>query len=524
MVITDDILGFNDVLKITKQERESWEAYCEELQRLEPDATAFETKDEKKARIDRLIDPNNYSEFCQYYFKKITRGTENAWFHNAAALEVVANDKLRAMFEWARGHAKTTHLGVILPLLLAARKEVKFVVIVGASENAAARTLSKIQAHLMYNKKYINDFGQQFKAGSWEEGEFTTLQGVKFLSCGRGQSPRGLNSDDSYRPDYIYVDDIDDDELCRNPKRLRLLIEWLYDALIGAMDMGRGRFVVSGNRISKNSVVAHFASKEGVHHLKINVYDDDGNVQWSEKYTKEEVEAHIKFLGNRSAQKELFNNPINVGTIFKEDDIIYGKIPPLHELDCIVAYTDPAKANTQTSCNKSTPIVGFLGKYIYLIDVFNENASMYKMINWQYDKYDELLQVGAVANWWFESIFGQSLYQKDYDEVGKTRKLGYTLPIIGDDRPKPEKFARIESISPYFERHEVIFNEDLYNTPHMKRAHDDLVAVEKGTRTPLDFPDALEGAIFKGRLGLSVADFDFDEYAIGERATPDGMY
>ena len=75
--------------------------------------------------------------------------------------------------------------------------------------------------------------------------------GAKFLAIGRGQSPRGLR-DREARPDYINIDDLDDDDLCKNERRVKEATEWVKEALFGALDAGRGRFIMVGNLISKN--------------------------------------------------------------------------------------------------------------------------------------------------------------------------------------------------------------------------------------------------------------------------------
>lgn len=93
-------------------------------------------------------------------------------------------------------------------------------VLVGKSEDNANTLLADVQAELQYNQRYINDFGEQYNSGSWEEGEFVTKDGTAFFARGRGQSPRGLRYR-SHRPDYIVIDDLDDDELCENPAACR---------------------------------------------------------------------------------------------------------------------------------------------------------------------------------------------------------------------------------------------------------------------------------------------------------------
>ena len=45
---------------------------------------------------------------------------------------------------------------------------------------------------LEHNQRIIADFGKQQGNASWQYGEFKAANGVKFLACGRGQSPRCL--------------------------------------------------------------------------------------------------------------------------------------------------------------------------------------------------------------------------------------------------------------------------------------------------------------------------------------------
>ena len=77
---------------------------------------------------------------------------------------------------------------------------------------------------MRYNKRYAADFGEQYNNGTWEEGSFVTKDGTAFFARGRGQSPRGLRYR-SHRPDYIVIDDLDDDELCENPARVSRLTD-----------------------------------------------------------------------------------------------------------------------------------------------------------------------------------------------------------------------------------------------------------------------------------------------------------
>lgn len=73
---------------------------------------------------------------------------------------------------------------------------------------------------------------------------------------------------------------------------------------------------------------------------------------------------------------------------------------------------------------------------------------------------------------------------------------GYQLPIFGDKRKKPDKFQRIEAISPLWEHGHVFYNERMKNDPDMRVGIDQTLSCERGMTGHDDGPDADEGAIF----------------------------
>ena len=68
-------------------------------------------------------------------------------------------------------------------------------------------------------------------------------------------------------------------------------IRWVKEALFGALDVGRGRFIMVGNLISKTSVLADICKTKGVHVSEVKAVDGEGNPTWREKLTKEEARA-----------------------------------------------------------------------------------------------------------------------------------------------------------------------------------------------------------------------------------------
>lgn len=461
-----------------------------ELIALATDGVPFqESKEDKERRIKLLL--NDYNAFTKYYFPQWTT-VDNAPFHLHAARKISANKKLMAVFEWARGHAKSTHFDIMIPMWLKARGELHVMVLVGKNEQNAITLLSDLQAELEHNQRYIHDFGDQVLNGNWEDGRFATKDNCGFFALGRGQSPRGLRYK-QYRPDYIVLDDIDDDELVRNPARVDKLTDWALQALYFTMDMGRGRFIVVGNRIANRSVLANIAEKSSVYHHKVNALDNDGKPSWTAKYSVAEIEEVIQKIGYRAAQKELFNNPITEGAVFKKDWLRFAPALDYYQYDAIIGYCDPSFKNSATSDYKAIMLVGKKATQYHILECFVRKCTIGEMVRWLYD-YNDRLPNRAVAQYYMEANFIQDLILNEFDEEGKAR--GYILPIRADHRKKPDKFARIEAISPLFERGFVIINEAIKDKPDTQLFIEQLLSFEKGSNQHDDAPDALEGAIW----------------------------
>ncbi len=478
--------------------QEKWKQHCETVQA----ATAVninETEAQRLARIKRLR--SDYAAFVDYYFPHWTvnpetgKATPCAPFHIEAANMILRNRNLKAGFMWHRGAAKSTNMDVFVPmwLMMQQHREINVVVVVGKSEDNAKTLLGDIQAELQYNQRYIHDFGEQYNAGSWEEGEFVTRSEVAFFARGRGQSPRGLRYR-SHRPDYIIIDDLDDDELVESPARVSKLFDWVRSALFGTLDGGRGRFIMVGNLIAKNSVLAKWCEIKSVTVTRVNIYDRRGNISWASKWTPDEVRAIEDVAGYRAFQKEYMNNPIIEGAVFRNEWIRWGKRPAWSKFSEIVLYIDPSFKSSTKNDYKAAKLWGKAGTTLYHLRAFVRQCSVAEMVRWCYDLYEWSRAQGIAVRWYMEANFMQDTILDEFRREGELR--GYQLPITGDKRKKPDKFQRIEAVSPLWERGFVVYDETQRDDPDMLTGIDQTLAFEKGMRGHDDAPDADESAIW----------------------------
>ncbi len=420
--------------------QEKWKQHCETVQAA-TSVNIHETEAQKLSRIRRLL--LNYGEFVEYYFphwitNPVTGSlTPCADFHIDAANRIRKNRNFKGAFKWHRGAAKSTNMDVFIPMWLMfwdiwgpvifgaeyqTARQINVMVIVGKSEDNAKTLLGDIQAELQYNQRFITDCGEQYNAGNWQDGEFVTASEVAFFARGRGQSPRGLRYR-SHRPDYIVIDDLDDDELCESPARVSKLFDWVRSALFGTLDGGRGRFIMVGNLIAKNSVLAKWCDIKAVQVTTVNIYDRNGNISWAAKWTPEEVRNIEAVVGYRAFQKEYMNNPIIEGAVFRNEWIRWGKRPAWSKFSEIVLYIDPSFKGSTKNDYKAAKLWGKAGTTLYHLRAFVRQCSVAEMVRWCYDLYEWARDQGIAVRWYMEANFMQDTILDEFVREGRTARL-----------------------------------------------------------------------------------------------------
>ena len=475
--------------KIDKQLLEQYRQLCAHIYNVSaPDA---ETEEERNKAIARS--KKDYAFFVRRYFGHIDDFVECGKFHIEAANKVLKTERLKAVMKWGRGHAKSTHFNLLIPIWLMINGEMRVMVSVGKNETDACVKLSEIQAQLENNQKFIQDFGEQKNNGSWEEGEFVTQAGIAFFARGRGQSPRGLIYNNQ-RPDYICVDDIDDDELALNERRVEELVDWTLQALFPTINHKRYRFIIVGNLFSEGTVLQKVSQRPGTYTMQINARDKNGLPIWPERFSKQELDEIEEFIGWVRFQREYMNNPIKLGRIWKNEHFRWKKMLPLNQYEALILYIDPSWKSNKKSNYKSAKLWGKTKDgELHHIHSFLRVEDITKLAEWVYDLYERTRDT-ASPQYYMEGIFMQDTLLDEFTAEGKKRK--YQLPIQGDYRKKPDKGQRIEAIHPLWVRKFVWYNIDEKDDPDQQKSIQQLMAFGPGQTADDDGPDADEGAIF----------------------------
>lgn len=479
-----------------------WQRYRENLHRNSP-VDHTETAAAKAKRIKALeADPEAWK---LWYFKDYHKHKSPA-FHNRASRRLLTNFlNKRHWYEvrhWARGLSKST-LTMMDVLYLVLTGKLRNIVLTSSTYDAACAFLEKYRAELDSNARIINDYGKQELAGSWAMGDFTTRKGVRFLALGAGQSPRG-NGNRAFRVDCIIVDDFDTDEECLNPDIINKKWAWYEKALFFTVDTAEPYLIIwLGNIIAPDCCVVR-AGKMADKCEIINIRDDDGNSVWPEKNSEEDIQYQIDHVSYESSQQELFNNPIRQGQTFPE--VTWGKCPPLHTMQFVLQYADPATSNkdkpttkskAQNSC-KAVPLLGMKGDTLYIYTAWLDNTTNAKFVDWMYATRDYVANkcplYTYIENNTLQDPFYQQVLLPLIFQMGKER--GGALNHNTDNRVKPEKWTRVEAnLEPLNRLNRLVFNKEEENNPHMKRLESQFKAAS-ATARDIGGPDAVEGGYF----------------------------
>ena len=286
-------------------------------------------------------------------------------------------------------------------------------------------------------------------------------------------------------------------------------VDYITEDIWGCFDAdddGTERFVYANNNFHKNSITnrlkAYFLTeKQKVRQtgdedifnvLTVNAVKDLNTFEpsWPEKTSADYWRRKYNSMPYRSFMREYMNTHIADGSVFKDTDIVFGKMLPLRAYEALVFYGDLSYKDQGDF--KGMILVGKAGRQFHIIFTYLRRASRAMCAEWLYDLYEDKHLGKYNIKYMIEGLFAMDEFVNDFDNEGDRR--GYYIPVVADERGKANKFDRIESLSGYFERHNVIFNEAEMDSPDQVTLRDQFLAFEKGSKANDDGPDAVHGA------------------------------
>lgn len=455
-----------------------------------------ETDKEKEIRKGKLLE--DYRSFVRHYFPHyLPNGKDTtSQFHIDAAEYILNNPHSRLVYQLFRGAGKSTTFTIFIPIWLMLKKEVKYFLVVGNSQEKAEEHLRALRAELQHNPGLIHDYGRFFKSEVVASSDFITsnreIGETKCQALSRGGGVRGLRFKSS-RVDLIVADDITDDTIVENPTRAKKMYEWFLKALCKTVPLKeKGRIVVCENKYHKRCLSAQVEANPVFKTIRVNILKEDGTSNWPEYLTIKDIE-RIRKEDEVTFEREMMNNPIEESKVFKPEHIRF--IEPLDLIDYtnIITYCDPSWTSGKRSDFKAIMTVGVTSKKdLHILDIFCRRETVEVMMDYIYklwiDRFKEYSQ------YFIESNFMQGELIKHQIENNVELK---TIPLNLDKRKKENKMQRIEKIVRYFQNGQIYFSNKVKNWSDTQELKNQLFSfsTEKGAKFHDDGPDALEGCI-----------------------------
>ncbi|EPL7677446.1 hypothetical protein RG089_000581 [Elizabethkingia anophelis] len=433
-----------------------------------------------------------------------------AWFHKKLAKLIIDNPVCDVLGEIYRSGAKSVHIDLGIPMYLYVTDQLHFMLLFGQTDTKAKKLISDIQSELMYNQTFIHYYGKKFKFGDWSDGDFTTTDGVKFMTSTPGQSPRGLREGTS-RPDYIVFDDVDTRQRVNNDELSKKLLDFAWEDARGTFDEGSKyrRFIVANNNFHKNTLINQLKEEFKL----INIRLKEAGIKstfftltvpavkdlvtfepnWPEKTTAEYWKQKYISTPYRSFMREYMHKHIVEGTIFKNEQIQFKKRLRYDQYDALSFYGDLSYKDAGDY--KAMFFTGKIGREFHHLDIFLRKTSRYNVALWLYEKVKAENLLKYNIQYWIEGLFAQDDFVNDFDIVGD--EFGWYIPVVADKNSKAGKFDRIEGMSGYYERGNVWYNEILKGSTDFNTHKDQLLAFQKGSGANDDGPDAEQSNIAK---------------------------
>ena len=229
--------------------------------------------------------------FGMYFFGHYFR-QESPPFHLTICRE--ANNNLFLAVEAPRGSSKSTLMTFIKPSHKICFKKSRFRIIVQNTYAKSAASLENIKKEFKDNARLKSVFGVTLRKDAEGDTIFRHLDGFETRVLCKGADQLGSIRGErfgAYRPDAIDVDDIEDDEMVKNPERRMELEKQFNEVLKYAGEFGVTSIHVIGTILHDDSLLAKLLSVDSYKNFKklffraLNVKDGVEVSLWDKKWT-----------------------------------------------------------------------------------------------------------------------------------------------------------------------------------------------------------------------------------------------
>ena len=451
---------------------------------------------DRKNRIDRAT--NDYRYFVQTYFPHHIdfQTTETSVFRNFVYDDLPSIIETWRLIELEayRGAAKTTVTTRLMTLWVMVTLRKRYGIIISSTNDVVVETMETFKAELEDNARLIADF--DIRIGSpWTDHEIVFYIGdeaVKIRAYGAGKKIRGSNFL-GRRPDWIAIDDIENDENVESKNQRDKLYRWFIKAILKlpSRKSNTHTFLIVGTRLHHDSLLARISKRADCFHRNFPLVIEMPSRL--DELTKETLSLDLisdtllddpdidllsvfaDFLEDReSFYSEMQNQPIS------SEGLTFGTFATYSELPLIDSWTigiDPALGKAKGDYFAIAALGHCKSLKRYYARVVGYKTKPEQMIPLLIALYSALRSSGVPIKIAIETVQFQEFFKDSLKS--KAIEMGIHLPVV-EIRNTAAKELRIDSLSPhisdgtiFIDQNSHLLIEELGTYP--KAAHDDLL-------------------------------------------------
>lgn len=477
---------FNKELERYGQElRVQIELECESF-KLDPKAS--------KVRVEKA--KTDYQFFCSTYFPHYVTSEFFSSFQKKVFDDI--NDILdykesykKSIYKAPRGEAKSTYLTQLGLLYAVCTNKTKFSVILMDAAPQASEMLEAVKAELDTNPRLAMDFPKSCGVGAvWQATTIVTKNNVKVRVGGTGKRIRGMRHG-PYRPDLIFLDDLENDNNVTSKTQRDKLEKWINSAVLflGPPD-GRFRVIYVGTVLHYDAVINRMSKRVGWRSLTFRAIEEMPNnmhlwEEWENKiktsktaginfYIKNKKDmdagAVISWDGVRNLYELMSERAFDFESFNKDrqNEAISNDTAPF--AGSILSWTvpsgdwiyfgaiDPSMGKTNKSNDPSAILIGGYNIKTGVLDVVEAIIAKTKP-DMLIAQIISLQAKYRCASWAVETVAFQEFFKNEL--VNRSAAANVAVPAYAI-RPHTDKHLRILSIQPHIKNGLIRIHASLY--------------------------------------------------------------
>lgn len=355
-----------------------------------------------------------------------------------------------------RGGAKST-LAEEAIILMAAIGAFKHGLIVGDIEPRAADRLTSIKHEFETNERLIRAFGP-LVGEPWGYTQACLSNNVLLRAFGRNQKLRGIKFLD-HRPDFVFLDDIEDEESTSKEEYIDRTISWVMSVLVPSMDTRKRIIRMAATVIHPSAACVQFSEDASWKTHKVPVWYNSPDPpyslvsSWEDRFPLEDMQQLQSEYERMGRAREFSQEYLCVAESeeTKAFDVTNIPVDPtlLHTFEPTIILCDPAR-----TAKKSSSLTGFV-----VISWINQRLVIWEEggYTWRPDQIiNHIFDLAARYNPMFIGVEKDGLEEFLLQPIrAEMARRATPLPLVPLKAPRG-KLDFIKGLQPYLSSGEIV--------------------------------------------------------------------